>query len=128
MELLCRTGPVRQAVEGLALAGFKSTYLPAPVHGRNAVTSLLKTAGKLLEFGYPVSLQETLGGDAGKLEKDGKRRAAELLDDLPPYPWDHPTNYLYESNLGIDNLPWLRDHLDDCAIYPILMQPIFAWP
>ncbi|KPM37670.1 Lovastatin diketide synthase LovF [Neonectria ditissima] len=168
LELLCRTelvgiepaplslftevgphsalaGPVRQTIKSLDLTGFKSNYLPTLVRGRDAVVSLLETAGKLFEFGYPVSLQATLGGEAG-----GK--SAALVDDLAPYPWDHSNSYLYESNLskqhrfrahpphdllglrvpgttvqeptwrhflGIDSLPWLRDHVvDGFAIYP----------
>ncbi|KAF5009329.1 hypothetical protein FDECE_4427 [Fusarium decemcellulare] len=136
-------GPVRQTLKDIT--GLKSSYLPTLARGRDAVISLLETAGKLFEFGYPVSLQATLG------EQDGARPAA-LVDDLAPYPWDHSTSYLYESNLskqhrfrahpphdllglrvpgttvqepawrnflGVDSLPWLRDHVvDGFAIYP----------
>ncbi|KAM0421170.1 hypothetical protein ACHAPT_011062 [Fusarium lateritium] len=165
LELLCRTeitsvepspfalfteigphgalaGPVRQTIKGL---NFKSNYLPTLVRGRDAVISLLETAGKLFEYGYPVSLQATLGGQDGT-------KPPTLVDDLAPYPWDHSTGYLYESNLskqhrfrahpphdllglrvpgttnqeptwrnflGVDSLPWLRDHVvDGFAIYP----------
>ena len=138
-------GPVRQTIDGLGLAGFKSNYLPTLVRGRHAITSLLETAGKFFEFGYPVNLEGTLGSEVGE-------EAATLIDDLAPYPWDHSTKYLYESNLskqhrfrahpphdllglripgttnqeptwrnflGVDSLPWLRDHVvDGFAIYP----------
>ncbi|MCJ1309677.1 hypothetical protein MMC25_003337 [Agyrium rufum] len=138
-------GPVRQTIKGLELADFKSNYLSTLERGRNAVVSLLDTAGKLFELGYPVSLQATLG-------EQGPKKAANMIDDLTPYPWDHSTSYLYESSLskqhrfrahpphdllglrvagtttheptwrnflGVDSLPWLRDHVvDGFAIYP----------
>ncbi|KAF4983054.1 hypothetical protein FZEAL_1454 [Fusarium zealandicum] len=167
LELLCRTevvgvepsplalfteigphgalaGPVRQTLKSLDLSGFKSNYLPTLVRGRDAVISLLETAGKLFEFGYPVYLQATLGGQ--------DETKPTLVDDLVPYPWDHSTSYIYESNLskqhrfrahpphdllglrvpgttsheptwrnflGVDSLPWLRDHVvDGFAIFP----------
>ncbi|KAF7552333.1 hypothetical protein G7Z17_g4400 [Cylindrodendrum hubeiense] len=168
LELLCRTelvgiepapftlftevgphaalaGPVRQTIKGLDLNGFKFNYFPTLVRGRDAVIGLLETAGKLFEIGYPVSLRATLGGQ-------DRTKPAALVDDLAPYPWDHSTSYLYESNLskqhrfrahpphdllglrvpgttvqeptwrnflGVDSLPWLRDHVvDGFAIYP----------
>lgn len=138
-------GPVRQTIKGLDLPNFKSNYLSTLARGRDAVITLLETAGKLFEFGYPVSLQATLGGQDGE-------KPATLVDNLAPYPWDHSTAYLYESNLskqhrfrahpphdllglrvpgttvqeptwrnflGVDSLPWLRDHVvDGFAIYP----------
>ncbi|KAK2011526.1 beta-ketoacyl synthase domain-containing protein [Colletotrichum eremochloae] len=138
-------GPVRQTIKALDLSGFKSNYLPTLTRGRDATISLLETAGKLFEFGYPVSLQATLGAQ-------GVTKPATLVDDLAPYPWDHSTNYLYESSLskqhrfrahpphdllglrvtgttnqeptwrnllGVESLPWLRDHVvDGFAIFP----------
>ncbi|RTE82468.1 hypothetical protein BHE90_002981 [Fusarium euwallaceae] len=137
-------GPVRQTIKGLDLPSFKSNYLSTLVRGRDAVISLLETAGKLFEAGYPVSLEATLAQDGSK--------SPSLIDDLAPYPWDHSTNYIYESNLskqhrfrahpphdllglrvpgtttqeptwrnflGVDSLPWLKDHVvDGFAIYP----------
>lgn len=96
-------GPVRQTVDRLGLAGFKSNYLSTLVRGRHAVTSLLETAGKLFESGYPVDLEATLGGEESGTENNGTGHgdaAATLIDDLPPYPWDHSTSYVYESNLS----------------------------
>ncbi|KAK2057820.1 beta-ketoacyl synthase domain-containing protein [Colletotrichum caudatum] len=138
-------GPVRQTIKALDLSGFKSNYLPTLTRGRDAAISLLEMAGKLFEFGYPVSLRATLG-------KRGAEKPAALVDDLAPYPWDHSTNYLYESSLskqhrfrahpphdllglrvtgttnqeptwrnllGVESLPWLRDHVvDGFAIFP----------
>ncbi|RSL51427.1 hypothetical protein CEP54_011402 [Fusarium duplospermum] len=137
-------GPVRQTIKGLNLPNFKSNYLSTLVRGRDAVISLLETAGKLFESGYPVSLEATLAQDGSK--------SPSLIDDLAPYPWDHSTSYIYESNLskqhrfrahpphdllglrvpgttsqeptwrnflGVDSLPWLKDHVvDGFAIYP----------
>lgn len=137
-------GPVRQTIKGLNLPSFKSNYLSTLVRGRDAVISLLETAGKLFESGYPVSLEATLA--------QGGSKPPSLIDDLAPYPWDHSTNYIYESNLskqhrfrahpphdllglrvpgtttqeptwrnflGVDSLPWLKDHVvDGFAIYP----------
>ncbi|KAJ4203077.1 hypothetical protein NW759_015276 [Fusarium solani] len=137
-------GPVRQTIKGLNLPSFKSNYLSTLVRGRDAIISLLETAGKLFESGYPVSLEATLAQDGSK--------PPSLIDDLAPYPWDHSTNYIYESNLskqhrfrahpphdllglrvpgttsqeptwrnflGVDSLPWLKDHVvDGFAIYP----------
>lgn len=165
LELLCRTelvglepapltlftevgphgalaGPVRQTIKGLNLTSFKSSYLSTLSRGRDAAITLLETAGKLFEFGYPVSLQATLG----------KNQSAILVDDLDPYPWDHSTSFLYESKLskehrfrahpphdllglrvpgttnheptwrnllGVGSLPWLSDHVvDGFAIFP----------
>ncbi|KAG9250059.1 uncharacterized protein F5Z01DRAFT_731189 [Emericellopsis atlantica] len=138
-------GPVRQTIKSLDLSGFKSNYVSTLARGRDAMSSVLEATGKLWEFGYPVSLQATLRG------QDEKKPFA-LVDDLAPYPWDHSTTYLYESNLskqhrfrahpphdllglrvpgttsqeptwrnflGVDSLPWLRDHVvDGFAIYP----------
>ncbi|KAK1689375.1 beta-ketoacyl synthase domain-containing protein [Colletotrichum godetiae] len=165
LELLCRTelvgiepapltlftevgphgalaGPVRQTIKGLT--GFKSSYLSTLSRGRDAAITLLETVGKLFEFGYPVSLQATLGGSQSATFK--------LIDDLAPYPWDHSTSFLYESKLskehrfrahpphdllglrvpgtthheptwrnllGVGSLPWLSDHVvDGFAIFP----------
>ncbi|KAK1517781.1 beta-ketoacyl synthase domain-containing protein [Colletotrichum costaricense] len=135
-------GPVRQTIQGLNLTGFKSSYLSTLSRGRDAAITLLETAGKLFEFGYPVSLQATLG----------ENQSATLVDDLDPYPWDHSTSFLYESKLskehrfrahpphdllglrvpgttnheptwrnllGVGSLPWLSDHIvDGFAIFP----------
>ncbi|KAK1996712.1 beta-ketoacyl synthase domain-containing protein [Colletotrichum falcatum] len=140
-------GPVRQTIKALdPPPGFKSNYLPTLTRGRDAAISLLETAGKLFEFGYPVSLEATLSAQGAA------KPAAALVDDLAPYPWDHSTSYLYESSLskqhrfrahpphdllglrvtgttnqepawrnllGVESLPWLRDHVvDGFAIYP----------
>ncbi|KAK1593857.1 beta-ketoacyl synthase domain-containing protein [Colletotrichum navitas] len=138
-------GPVRQTIKALDLPGFKSNYLPTLARGRDASISLLETAGKLFEFGYPVSLRATLSARVAT-------KPAALVDDLAPYPWDHSTSYLYESSLskqhrfrahpphdllglrvtgttnqeptwrnllGVESLPWLRDHVvDGFAIFP----------
>lgn len=138
-------GPVRQVIQGLDMASFKSNYLSTLVRGHNAVASLLDTAGKLFEFGYPVSLQDIL-------HDYNETKTPTIIDDLAPYPWDHSSSFLFESNLskqhrfrphpphdllglrvtgttnheptwrnliGIDNLPWLRDHVvDGFIIYP----------
>ncbi|EFQ30570.1 beta-ketoacyl synthase domain-containing protein [Colletotrichum graminicola] len=138
-------GPVRQTIKALDLPGLKSNYLPTLARGRDASISLLETAGKLFEFGYPVSLQGTLSARVAT-------KSATLVDDLAPYPWDHSTSYLYESSLskqhrfrahpphdllglrvagttnqeptwrnllGVESLPWLRDHVvDGFAIFP----------
>lgn len=138
-------GPVRQVIKGLDIVTFKSNYFPTLVRDRNATVALLETAGKLLEVGYPVSLEATLGGDK-------QARRPQIIADLSPYPWDHSTSYYNESLLsklhrfrphaphdllglrvvgttnhepawrnlvGIDNLPWLRDHVvDGFIIYP----------
>lgn len=138
-------GPVRQVINSLGLTTFKSHYLSTLVRDRNSVVALLEAAGKLFEFGYPVSLEATLGQQHGN-------KVPELISDLAPYPWDHSTGYFFESNLskqhrfrahpphdllglrvtgttihepswrnlvGIDSLPWLRDHVvDGFIIYP----------
>lgn len=138
-------GPVRQIIQKVGKDKINSNYVSTLVRGRNAVVTMLETAGKLFELGYQVSL------DKITYKNDGSRTPA-TVGNLDPYPWDHSSSYWIESNLsklhrfrahpphdllglripgttnhepawrnliGIDTHPWLRDHVvDGFIIYP----------
>lgn len=90
-------GPVKQIIASIGEqpqpeANFQ--YLASMIRGRDATRTVLETAGKLFELGYPVDL-ENINGDTCSGDK-----TLEVVHDLPPYPWDHREKYWFESRLS----------------------------
>lgn len=86
-------GPIRQTIKSLGLENLKFEYVPTLLRGRNAALCLLEAAGKCFEVGYLVNLEATLGVEKTTVPP-------KLIDSLCPYPWDHSTNFWYESRLS----------------------------
>lgn len=94
-------GPTHQTIKHLNRDSFQYRYLPSLVRGQNSLYNMMHLAGKLFEFGYPTRIDtaNALGGS---------RQPRNVVNDLPPYPWDHSTRYWYESRLSKDYR--LRQH------------------
>ncbi|KIA75578.1 polyketide synthase [Aspergillus ustus] len=110
-------------------------YIPTLVRDYNSYESVLRTAGRLFQFGASIDLSTLCGG--------------ATLPDLPPYQWQYDATYWSESRVSrnwrfrehpnhdilgskipdgndkepiwrsliyLDNVPWLRDHVVDGRI------------
>lgn len=88
-------GPIRQTLAAAA-SGTAFKYVPTLLRNKNAVGSILESAGKLFDGGHGVDLRSMhgLGG------YEGKRL---LLNDLPTYSWDRSNHYWRESRLSRDH-------------------------
>ena len=88
-------GPLRDTITNLGLSSFDFACLPSLFRDHNAVQTILETSAILFEKGYPVNLQR-----ANTL--DFPSQEPKLVQDLPPYPWDHSNTYWHESRLSKD--------------------------
>ena len=77
-------GPVR---ETLAESGRPFLYTPSLKRGEQCEDNFLSAIGNLHIHGLPI--------DFAKLTPIGA-----VLTNLPPYPWDHDTDYWYENRLS----------------------------
>ncbi|KAI1498194.1 putative polyketide synthase [Biscogniauxia marginata] len=91
------SGPLRQSLSDFkdptSGAPFKYTYLPCLVRNGNALHSILGLAGKTFEVGRQLRLDAVLG-------MNGEASRFKVLENLPPYPWDHSSRYWRESRLS----------------------------
>ncbi|KAI9729803.1 MAG: hypothetical protein M1818_008380 [Claussenomyces sp. TS43310] len=87
-------GPLRQIINQLRASDFHHSYVSALNRGSNAVHTTLKAIGTFFESGYPLDLNK-----ASRLHEE-KQSAGMMLDNLPPYSWDHSTSYWEESRLS----------------------------
>jgi acyl transferase domain-containing protein/NADPH:quinone reductase-like Zn-dependent oxidoreductase/SAM-dependent methyltransferase len=138
-------GPIRQVIKALELSTFKYNYVPTLIRDRNAVVASLEFAGKLWEVGYPLSLQAAMtNNDEAKTPETISDLAPYPWDHSSSYWYEsnmskqyrlraHPPHDLlglrvigttnheptWRNLVGIDTLPWLRDHVvDGFIIYP----------
>ncbi|KAJ8063293.1 hypothetical protein OCU04_008523 [Sclerotinia nivalis] len=76
-------GPLRQIC---ATIGAAYTYFPTLVRSSHSTRSILAAFGMLYQHGFVIDWH-------------GLIPEAEMLTDLPPYPWNHATSYWYESRV-----------------------------
>ena len=89
------SGPLRQNLAQPSLETTNYRYLPSLVRDHDGLQSMLSLCGKLFELGYPFNLEPSaLFGNS--------RSHSNVVQDLPPYPWDHSTKYWHESRLSKD--------------------------
>ena len=88
--------PIRQTITGSQLGGFKSAYLPSLVRGQDAIKAILDLVGRSFMAGQLVDLVA-----ANAL--DGSSRSRNVIPELPPYAWDHSTEFWHESRLSVED-------------------------
>jgi acyl transferase domain-containing protein len=95
-------GPIRQTLASLQADDLSYSYIPTLVRGENSCESLIVTGSNLFRGGSDL--------DVGAVASLGiSNSSLTVMRDLPPYHWDHTTNYWAE--------PWLsREHR--CRRYP----------
>ncbi|KAL3473253.1 hypothetical protein BJX99DRAFT_261561 [Aspergillus californicus] len=76
-------GPLRQIFKTTAMKG-RLTYLPTLVRGKSAIESILETCGQLYLHTVDVHLEKLTPG-------------ANMLTDIPAYPWQHDTSHWAET-------------------------------
>ena len=85
-------GPLRQICSDV---GSSCNYIPTMVRNADCHETILSALGQLFQQGVPFSFEHLTTG-------------ANVLTDLPSYPWDHRVSYWYESRLSKD---WrFREH------------------
>ncbi|KAI0470405.1 putative polyketide synthase [Xylariaceae sp. FL0804] len=91
------SGPLRQSLADSKHTDsgtpFKYTYLSCLTRNEDAAHTVLSMTGKAFEAGVQLQLDAILG-------MDGKTRHPRIVDNLPPYPWDHSAKYWRESRLS----------------------------
>jgi acyl transferase domain-containing protein/ubiquinone/menaquinone biosynthesis C-methylase UbiE len=86
-------GPIRQILSSPGFAALNYTYLSTLVRNQDDMGCVLELSGKLFELGYPIDLKAALG-------INGTVKQSSVITDLPPYAWDHTTEYWHESRLS----------------------------
>ncbi|KAI2467435.1 putative polyketide synthase [Annulohypoxylon bovei var. microspora] len=86
-------GPIRQTLAESQAEGLLYNYIPTLVRGENSCDSLIATGSGLFMFGgeFDVGAAASLGISS---------RSPIVLQDLPPYHWDHTTIHWEESRLS----------------------------
>jgi SAM-dependent methyltransferase len=79
-------GPLREIC---AEARTPCLYIPTMLRSNHCVESLLSAIGQLYQQGIAVKFESLTP-------------VANVLSDLPPYPWDHTVSHWYESRLSRD--------------------------
>ncbi|KAK2612700.1 hypothetical protein QQS21_001317 [Conoideocrella luteorostrata] len=135
-------GPIRQILSAQT-STVKSEYISSLARGKDAIQTVLYSAGRLFELGWPVNWRSVVDM---QVPHNGN---PQTLGNLPSYPWDHSTKYWWESRLSRDHrlrqfpnhdlvglfdvtsngyaprwryhlsvkdLPWLKHHVVDGAV------------
>ena len=85
-------GPIRAILSAAPRTKQKIEYSCALVRKENAVMSTLKLASELFMKGYSLDMSAVnFPSNAPKLK---------VLSDLPPYPWNHETQFWHESRIS----------------------------
>ena len=85
-------GPIRAILGAAPRTKQKIEYSCALVRKENAVMSTLKLASELFMKGYSLDMSAVnFPNNAPKLK---------VLSDLPPYPWNHETEFWHESRIS----------------------------
>ncbi|KAL9094132.1 MAG: hypothetical protein Q9165_003547 [Trypethelium subeluteriae] len=79
-------GPIRQIC---SKSGTTCSYVPSMLRNRDCNESLLSAFGQLFQNGQPVQFKTLVA-------------PAQVLPDLPRYPWDHSASYWHENRLSRD--------------------------
>jgi NADPH:quinone reductase-like Zn-dependent oxidoreductase/SAM-dependent methyltransferase len=138
-------GPVRQILTKVELDRFKYVYCPTLVRNKNAVRTLLDLTSSIFDIGHPVDLVSAMSINRPRNSRQTlinlpsypwdhserywaeSRMSQEYRFRTFPY---HDLlglkvigstirDPVWRSFLGIDTLPWLRDHVvDGVTIFP----------
>ena len=90
------SGPTNQTIKQLNLSSSRYSYLPSLVRGENAIHAVMRLAGKLFEFGHATRFEAINS-------LDGDLHPCSVVQDIPPYPWDHSSRYWHESQASKDD-------------------------
>ncbi|KAI1455311.1 putative polyketide synthase [Annulohypoxylon moriforme] len=86
-------GPIRQTLAASQAEGLSYSYIPTLVRGEDSYDSLIATSAGLFMSGCEFNV-----GTAASLGISS--RSPTVLQDLPPYHWDHTTTHWEESRLS----------------------------
>ncbi|RYP52695.1 hypothetical protein DL768_002202 [Monosporascus sp. mg162] len=88
-------GPIKQIMSQDSLASSTSdiTYQSMLQRGKNACETALTVAGRLFQYGYPISIKAV--NNDNELPQH-----ANFLVDMPPFGWNHSLKYWFESHRG----------------------------
>ncbi|KAL9095179.1 MAG: hypothetical protein Q9165_002435 [Trypethelium subeluteriae] len=87
------SGPVRQTFASSTPVSAKHIYIPTLVRKKDALACVFDTVAKMWELGYPTKLE-------GLRIFNNPRQPLAVLQNLPPYEWDHTNRYWHESRLS----------------------------
>ena len=99
VDLFVEIGP-HSALAGVCkqncatLQDTKPRYMTCLVRETDAVQTIMALASRLWVNGVSV--------DLNAVQLETSKGGAQVLVDLPPYPWDHGVSYWHESRLSID--------------------------
>lgn len=85
--------PTQQTLSQPKYKHLKHAYLSTLIRGSDAHISLLKCLGKLFEYGYKIDI----GAINSIMTLTMK---PQVLQTLPPYPWNHSTRFWQESRIS----------------------------
>ncbi|KAI1395028.1 putative polyketide synthase [Hypoxylon fuscum] len=88
-------GPIKQIMGQDALASSTKdiTYQSVLLRNKNACETALNVAGRLFQYGYPLSL-EAVNNDTDTSQ------TRNFLVDMPPFGWNHDLKYWFEPHQG----------------------------
>ncbi|OCL04357.1 hypothetical protein AOQ84DRAFT_416453 [Glonium stellatum] len=86
------SGPIRQTMTHLSSPSGFSCFSTL-IRNKDAVSTVLELAGNMFEQGCQINL-----GSVNALVRPDQTRS--VLQNLPPYPWDHSNSYWHESRLS----------------------------
>jgi acyl transferase domain-containing protein/NADPH:quinone reductase-like Zn-dependent oxidoreductase/phospholipid N-methyltransferase len=88
-------GPIRQSLDSLQGKGTSYSYIPTLVRGDNDVRSLMNTGSALFRAGSEIDTSAVASLGISKAKP-------KVLNDLPPYHWNHTKIHWAESRLSRD--------------------------
>lgn len=82
-------GPINKILQEVSSATSKGpVYVPTLARGNDSVQDILTSAGRIYSLGHAINFSSI------------NPSTAEVLTDLPNYPWDHDTEYWNESRIS----------------------------
>ena len=87
--------PLKQILDAFHNSKVRPASISMLERGKDAAMTALQAAGELWTRGYPIDL-EKVNMDL----IDGPNPDYQVLNDLPPYPFNHSKSYWHESHLG----------------------------
>ena len=87
--------PLKQILDAYHGSEARPASISILQRGKNAAMTALQAAGELWTRGYPIDLKKV------NMDLiDQPRHEPQVLNDLPPYPFNHSKSYWHESHLG----------------------------
>jgi acyl transferase domain-containing protein len=87
--------PLKQILDAYHNSKARPASISILQRGKNAAMTALQAAGELWTRGYPIDLKKV------NMDLiDQPQREPQVLNDLPPYPFNHSKSYWHESHLG----------------------------